>query len=95
MSSKGPWNYIIIFSNSAGDRYAVKEFINSRDEIITWFLCMSNAIFVRSNRTATQLQNIFREFTKDRGRFLILDCKTDRGGWLPRKAWKFMKNEYP
>jgi len=95
MSNTGPWNYILVFSDSVGSKDDVKNFVNSRSEILTWYLCMSNAIFVRSKYTADDLQKIFREFTKDKGRFMILDCDTDRNGWLPRKAWDFMKNEYP
>jgi len=95
MANAGPWNYILVFSDSVGKREDVKDFINSRNEIITWYLCMTNAIFIRSRLTATQLQQVFREFTHDKGRFIILDCNTDRNGWLPEDAWKFMKNEYP
>jgi len=95
MDNTGPWNYILVWSNSAGKRDEIKEFINSRDEIITWYLCMSNAIFIRSEYTAGALEKIFREFTMDKGRFIILDCDADRNGWLPRKAWDFMKNKYP
>lgn len=93
--ARGPWNYILVFSDDVGGRENVKNFIDSRSEIITWYLCMSNAIFIRSQLDADGLQKIFREFTKDNGRFIVLDCDTDRNGWLPRKAWQFMRNEYP
>lgn len=87
-------NYILVFSNSAGNLEDIKNFINSRDEIITWYICMSNAVFIRSRLNATGLQIMFREFTQDSGRFIVMDCDTDRNGWLPRKAWQFMRNEY-
>ena len=95
MANRGPWNYILVFSDEVGEREDVKNFIDSRSEIITWYLCMSNAIFIRSQLAANGLQQIFREFTKDNGRFIVLDCDTDRNGWLPEKAWQFMRNEYP
>ena len=95
MSDTGPWNYILVFSSSVGTREQVKEFIDSREEILTWYLCMSHAIFIRSNQDATGLQKIFKEFTRDRGRFIILDCQTDRNGWLPKNAWAFLRGEYP
>ena len=91
MANEGPWNYILVFSDSVGDKDQVKEFIDSRPEILNWYLCMSNAIFIRSKYTADQLSEMFREFTGDKGRFLILDVDTDRQGWLPKKAWSFMK----
>jgi len=93
MPNTGPWNYILVWSDKVGTREEIKRFIDSREEIITWYLCMSNAIFIRSRLNATSLQKVFREFTKDEGRFIILDCDTDRNGWLPRDAWKFMRNE--
>lgn len=93
MANTGPWNYIIVFSDSVGDKDKVKEFVDSRPEFTSWYLCMSNAIFVRASKTADQISDIFRELTNDSGRFLILDVDTDRNGWLPKKAWKFMKNE--
>lgn len=95
MANTGPWNYILVWSDSAGKSDAIKDFIDSREEIISWYSCMSNAIFIRSELTAEGLQKMFREFTHDKGRFIILDCDTDRNGWLPRKAWDFMKNKYP
>lgn len=91
MANTGPWNYVLIFSDSVGNTEQVKEFVDSRQEIIDWYQCMSNAVFIRSNYDAKSLSNIFRQFTNDTGRFLILDVNTDRQGWLPKKAWEFMK----
>lgn len=93
MANTGPWNYILVWSDSVGKRQDIRDFLNSQDEIITWYLCMSNTIFIRSHKTASGLANMFRKFTGDKGRFLILDCKTDRNGWLPKDAWKFMRGE--
>ena len=93
MARTGPWNYVLIFSDSVGSTEQVRKFVDSRREIIDWYQCMSNAIFIRSEFSAQDLSEIFREFTFDEGRFLILDVNTDRQGWLPRKAWKFMKGE--
>ena len=95
MANTGPWNYILVFNDDVGTIDQVKDFLESRSEILTWYYCMTHAIFIRSKYTANSLQKMFREFTKDKGRFIILDCDTDRNGWLPRKAWDFMKNEYP
>ena len=93
MSNTGPWNYVIVFSDRVGDRDVVKNFINSRPEFTNWYICMSNAIFVRSSCTAKEITDIFRELTEDSGRFLVLDVNTDRSGWLPKKAWEFMKEK--
>ncbi len=95
MANTSPWNYILVFSGDLGTRDQIKDFLDSRSEIITWYYCMTNAIFVRSSFTAKTLTVMFREFTKDKGRFIFLDCATDRNGWLPADAWKFMRNKYP
>jgi len=95
MANTGPWNYILVFSDDVGTRDQVKDFLNSSSEILTWYYCMTHAIFIRSKYTASSLTTMFREFSKDKGRFIILDCNTDHNGWLPGNAWKFMRNEYP
>lgn len=93
MSNTGPWNYIIVFSDSVGKKDDVKEYIDSRSEFTNWYICMSNAIFVRSKCDAKGITTILREFTEDEGRFIVLDVDTDKSGWLPKKAWSFMKGE--
>ena len=95
MADEPTWNYLLVFNDDVGTMEQVKEFLNSRSEILTWYFCLTHAIFIRSSYTASTLQRVFREFTKDKARFIILDCKTDRNGWLPRHAWEFMKDEYP
>jgi len=95
MPSTGPWNYILVFSDSVGTADAVKDFIDSRAEVTTWYRCMTNAIFIRSELSATQLGVLFRRFSPEKGRFIVLDCSTDKNGWLPPEAWKFMKGDYP
>jgi hypothetical protein len=93
MANSGPWNYILVFSGDLGTRDQVKDFLDSRAEVITWYYCMTHAIFIRSSLTAGGLTTMFREFTKDKGRFIIMDCATDRNGWLPKDAWAFMRSE--
>jgi len=93
MSDTGPWNYIIVFSDSVGTKNEIKEFIDSRSEFTNWYLCMTNGIFVKSNCTAKEITQILLELTKENGRFLVLDVNTDKSGWLPKKAWEFMKSD--
>jgi len=94
--AKAPvWNYILVFGKAVGERKEVTDFLESRPEIISWYAPLSNAVFIRSEMTANALTKVFREFTRDNGRFIILDCETDKNGWLPENAWKFMRNEFP
>lgn len=95
MPNQGPWNYILVFNDSIGTISQVKNYLDKQPEILSWYYCMTHAIFIRSELTAKELTDLFREFSHSRGRFIILDCNTDRNGWLPKKAWEFMRNEYP
>ncbi len=85
------WAYILVFDDALGTRKEIQEFLNTRSEVLNWYACMSNAIFIVSNMTAGGLQSIIKEFNAGKNaNFIILDVKTDRDGWLPRKAWDFM-----
>jgi hypothetical protein len=53
---------------------------------------LPNSFFVISGKSATEVSDVFRLFTKDKGRFIILDVNTDRNGWLPKKAWDFVRH---
>ena len=85
------WTYLLVYNEAVGTRDEVKSFLNSRPEILNWYYCLPNTFFVVSNKTATGLQQVMREFTKDKGWFLILDTNADCDGWMPRKAWDFVK----
>jgi hypothetical protein len=84
------WTYILVFDDAVGTRREVLDFLDRRPEILDWFTCLPNAVFIVSNKTANELASLFRSFTADKGRFVILDTDTDRNGWLPRKAWNFI-----
>ena len=87
------WAYILVFDDGLGTRQEIQKFLDSRQEVLNWYACMSNAIFLVSDKTANSLQEMIKEFNKGKNaNFIILDVKTDRNGWLPRKAWEFMKN---
>lgn len=87
------WAYILVFDDGLGTRQEVQSFLNTRSEILNWYACMSNAIFIVSDQTAAALQKIISEYNAGKNaNFIILDVKTDRQGWLPRKAWDFISN---
>jgi hypothetical protein len=89
------WTYVLVFDDAVGTRREVLDFLDKLPEILNWYACMSNAVFVVSNKTANELADLFRKFTKDKGRFVILDTETDRNGWLPKPAWEFIRNPRP
>lgn len=85
------WAYILVFDHKVGTRDEVLKFLDSRQEILNWYACLPNAVFIISNLNANRLQAMFRQFAKDEGRFIIADMDTDSDGWLPKKAWDFIK----
>lgn len=85
------WAYILVFDDGLGTREEIQGFLDSRREILNWYACMTNAIFIVSEETATTLQKIISEFNTAGAHFILLDVKTDRNGWLPRLAWEFMR----
>ena len=86
------WAYVLIFDDAVGTRDQILEFLNTRSEVLNWYTCLPNAVFLVSDTTAGQLQKVMLEFTRGNGRFLILDTKTDKNGWLPKRAWDFLNN---
>jgi hypothetical protein len=85
------WCYFLSFSENAGTHAEMKKFIDSCPDILNWYYCMSNTFFIISERTASRLADIILTFTKKKGRFFIIDANSDRSGWLPPEAWKFIK----
>jgi hypothetical protein len=87
------WCYILVFDDALGTRKEIQNFLNTRPEVLNWYACMSNAIFIVSDQTASGLQRAISTFNQGKdANFIILDVKTDRNGWLPKTAWEFLSN---
>ena len=78
------------YSNSLGTYEDVKRIIDSMSDVLHWYRLFPNSFFLVSEKTATQLSSQIKG--KASGRFLIADMDTDRNGWMPKKAWEFIKN---
>jgi hypothetical protein len=65
--------------------------MNRHPAILDWASYIPNTFIFISKRTADQLTHELRKHINDNGRFVILDCKTDRNGWLPEEAWEMMR----
>lgn len=86
-------SYVLVFDDAIGTRRKVLDFLDQRPEILNWYTCMSNAVLIVSDKSADELTKLFRTFTQDRGRFLIINASdSDRNGWLPQKAWRLIRN---
>ncbi|SRR6266487_1471820 len=84
------WSYILVFDDGLGTRQEIQNFLDTRPEILNWYACMSNAIFIVSDKTASNVREVISAFNKNGANFIILDANTDKNGWLPRKAWDFL-----
>lgn len=84
------WAYVFVYDEKFGTREEIKNFLDSRPEVLNWYYCMSNSFFLVSNKTATTLQQLISGINKNNAYFIILDAKTDKNGWLPRKIWEFL-----
>ncbi|XHX76110.1 MAG: hypothetical protein RBJ76_16855 [Stenomitos frigidus ULC029] len=91
--TKNRYAYLLVFDVTVGTLEEVSKFLDKREDVFqNWMTILPNSFFVISDKFATELSDVFRTFTKDKGRFIILDVNTDRNGWLPKKAWNFVKN---
>ena len=88
--------YLLVFNSRVGTVQEVSAFLDEREDVFqNWITTLPNSFFVVSDRSASELSEVFRSFTKDKGRFIILDVDTDRNGWLPKKTWNFIKEPKP
>src|SRR5688500_14972692 len=84
------WAYILVYDEECGTYEDVRNFLNTRPEVLNWYRCLPHSFIIVSNKTATELKNMFKLFASKKGRFLIADLDTDRNGWLPSKAWELI-----
>jgi hypothetical protein len=62
------------------------------DEVPNWYSPFPGAILVVSGMSATNLTTFIRSKVPSIKYILVLDTNTDRNGWMPKKAWEFIKN---
>ncbi|NMF60107.1 hypothetical protein [Pseudanabaena yagii] len=85
--------YLLVCDESVGTMVEISSFLNKNESVfLNWLTVLPHSFFIVSHRSATELTKVFRTFTKDQARFIILDVNTDRNGWLPKKAWDFINN---
>ena len=83
--------YIFIYNNSLGNEEETKELLNSISEISDWRTDIRNTFLIKSTLEANELADIIIK-NKPQARFLISEIAENRQGWLPKDAWKFIKD---
>jgi hypothetical protein len=84
------WTYLLVFDDAFGTEKEVQDFLTTMNDVDWWYRCLPNAIFVTAYLTAKNLSGELRK-RFPRGRHIVLDCNTDREGFLPRKAWNLIR----
>ena len=82
--------YLFLYNNELGTRTSLKEFIDGRREIVNWKYELPNCFYLISPNSAQELSEIIRGFTGQKGRFLVIECSTNRQGWLDKDTWTFL-----
>lgn len=91
--SSRKWTYLVVFNTVAAKHDCLRDFLDRQPGILDWYSCIPNTIFVVSSLDANGVAEVIRQFTRNKGYFLVLDTETDKGGWLPKAAWDFMRNK--
>ena len=86
------WTYLVAFSPICGTHDKIRQFIDSRRDIVNWKVLFERTFLIVSGLSASSLTDMLRKFTKDKGRFVVVDTNTDRSGWLQPSAWDLMSN---
>jgi len=81
--------YVVSFDGSVG-RKRFTDAIDREAEIANWYACLPNTVFVVSALHAKPLSRLLREVTGV-DRIIVVDANTDRSGWLPKRAWRFLR----
>ena len=83
--------YIFIYNNSLGNEEETKELLNSIREISDWRTDIRNTFLIKSTLEANELADIIIK-NKPQARFLLSEIAENRQAWLPKDAWKFIKD---
>ena len=83
--------YLLTFT---GFRLPITNFLDTRQEILNWFLVLPQALLMVSRKDAPALTKLIHEQFRDR-LFLITEVVPDTSktnGWLNEKAWEFIND---
>jgi hypothetical protein len=90
------WSYVFVFDDAVTSYEKVKKFVDDEPAVVNWKSYLPNLFLIVSPLTASGLTDlILKKLTKKKGRFIVLDTKTDRSGWLPQSAWTLMRDPKP
>ena len=77
-----------------GFRLPVTSFLDTRPEVLNWFLILENAILVVSREDASTLAHLVHQQFPGRW-ILVTEVAPDphkTNGWMNQKVWEFINN---
>jgi hypothetical protein len=60
-----------------------------------WWHYLESTWLIATSESASQLYKRLKAHIDEGDRILIIEAGNDRQGWLPKKAWEWIKNEIP
>lgn len=85
--------YLLIYDHEVGTREEVREFLDEQPEILHWRYDLPNTFYLISDLSAEDLYEIFQNFNREHGRFLVSEVGSNSQGWLPRKTWTLLNEK--
>jgi hypothetical protein len=90
MSTGNRWVYVVVYSGVSREQItAVLD--RYEDKFPDWLSMLPQTVFVVSSLTAKGVSEFLRGKLSGLSRLLVLDANTDRNGWMPEKAWEFLR----
>lgn len=84
--------YLLVYSDSLGNREQVKGILNNIPQVEKWRFDMPNSFYIISEIGADDLVNLIHEAIMPRTcRFLITELSSsNHQGYLPEDSWTFI-----
>jgi hypothetical protein len=91
MADRQKWCYLVVFSPAAGSHARLRDYIDTRPEILNWKSYFPRMFLLVSRLTASALTDLLRTCTEDDARFVVVDTSRDCNGRLPQGAWDLIQ----
>lgn len=85
--------YLLAFSDNAGTQVEIKEALNKMPAVSKWRYDMTNAFYIVSDASATELSDDLRRHIKPDGRFIIVEVGDNRNGWITPPSWYLLRHK--
>ena len=85
--------YIFIYDDDVGTRSEVKDFVDSRPEVLFWRYDMPSSFYLISEHSASEIARKISSMTEHEGRFLVAEIKSNKQDCLPGRTWKLLNEK--